>query len=206
MTVVIGLTGGIATGKSTVSNMFKDLGIPVIDADVLAREAVAYGEPAYAEIIATFGEAILKSDKTINRKALGEIIFTDPEKRERLNKIVHPAVRQKMVKQRDAYVAKGAAAVVLDIPLLFEGKLMSFVDQTLVVFVKESLQLERLISRDGSSEADALNRIQAQIPIEEKVKMADAVIDNNGSKASTKKQLFEILANWSILNTENHLK
>lgn len=205
MTVVIGLTGGIATGKSTVSGMFKDLGIPVIDADVLAREAVDPTEPAYAEIIAAFGRSILQSDKTIDRKALGKIVFADAAKRQLLNSIVHPAVRRKMVEQRDAYVAQNVSCVVLDIPLLFEGELTSYVDKTLVVFVDEPLQLKRLTLRDSLSEADALKRIQAQMPIRQKAEMADAVIDNSGYRDQTKEQLYDLLRDWSIMDTENNL-
>src|SRR5690625_2710222 len=140
MTLVIGLIGGIATGKSTVSSMFKKFQIPVIDADKIAREVVEPGRESYLKIIHSFGTNILNDDQTINRKKLGEIIFSDRDKRKLLNSIVHPAVRKEMLKQRDAYVQAGRRGVVLDIPLLFESNLTTFVQKTIVVYVSEEIQ------------------------------------------------------------------
>ncbi|WP_077299098.1 dephospho-CoA kinase [Virgibacillus pantothenticus] len=199
MCKVLGLTGSIATGKSTVSLMFDDFCIPVIDADKIAREVVHPGEKAYEKIIHHFGVHILREDKTINRKLLGEIIFADNQKRERLNHIVHPAVRQKMVERRDTYLQADAPCVVLDIPLLFENNLTELVDKTIVVYVDENTQLQRLMNRDGYSEAEAKQRIAAQMPITDKVKRADGVIDNTGSKFHTFQQLEELLQSWNIL-------
>ncbi|GGH75621.1 dephospho-CoA kinase [Compostibacillus humi] len=199
MTLVIGLTGSIASGKSTVSLMFDDFQIPVIDADKLAREVVEPGEKAYFDIINTFGEDILRDDKTLDRKKLGSIVFQDKEKLQQLNNIVHPAVRERMIQQRDAYIEQGVPAVVLDIPLLFESKLTHYVDKTLVVYVDEDVQLKRLMERDGFTEEEAKNRINAQIPVKEKANMADAVIDNNGTKFASFQQLEQILRRWQVI-------
>ncbi|WP_284139807.1 MULTISPECIES: dephospho-CoA kinase [unclassified Virgibacillus] len=199
MTLVIGLTGSIASGKSTVSLMFDDFDIPVIDADKIAREVVMPGEKAYKLIIKAFGTEVLRPDHTVDRPKLGTIIFADEEKRKQLNAIVHPAVREKMLLRRDALIKNGASCIVLDIPLLFESKLTQLVDKTMVVYVDEEIQLERLMARNAYSREEAMQRIQAQMPVAEKAKLADAVIDNNGSKFESYQQLREILVSWNIL-------
>ncbi|ASK62994.1 dephospho-CoA kinase [Virgibacillus phasianinus] len=199
MALIIGLTGSIASGKSTVSAMLQDYRIPVVDADQISRDVVRPGEKAYQQIVEIFGDDILLADKSLNRKKLGAIIFPDKEKRIQLNEIVHPAVRGNMLKQREAYVDAGEKCVVLDIPLLFESKLTHFVDRTLVVYVNRQTQLERLMTRDDSSEADANSRINSQIPLDEKARMADAVIDNNGTQEHTKEQLTELLKSWKVI-------
>ncbi|WP_164668403.1 dephospho-CoA kinase [Virgibacillus doumboii] len=199
MALIIGLTGSIASGKSTVSLMFDDFDIPVVDADKIAREVVMPGEKAYEQIVNTFGREILFDDKTIDRKRLGAIIFADETKREELNGIVHPAVREKMLEKRDAYANSGAKCVVLDIPLLFESKLTHFVDKTIVVYVDEKVQLQRLMDRDGFTEEEAYQRINAQISVKEKAELADAVIDNNGSKNDSYRQLETLLSKWNVI-------
>ncbi|MGP4067508.1 dephospho-CoA kinase [Halobacillus sp. B29] len=199
MTVVIGLTGSIASGKSTVSQMFSRFNIPVVDADRLSRKVVEPGEPAYNKIVEAFGYQILQDDRTIDRKRLGKIIFSDEEKRQQLNSIVHPQVRQEMLEEREAYKAEDYPAVVLDIPLLFESRLTSFVDRVMVVYVDEETQLKRLMERDQSKREEAEERIQAQLTITEKAKMADAVIDNNGSEEESFQQLKDILHQWNIV-------
>ncbi|WP_087971883.1 dephospho-CoA kinase [Oceanobacillus rekensis] len=198
MSLSIGLTGSIASGKSTVSLMFDDFNIPVVDADKIAREVVEPGKQAYEKIVEAFGESILRADSTLDRPALGAIIFADKPKRELLNSIVHPAVRENMLLQRDEHLKSGAKCVVLDIPLLFESKLTDFVDRTIVVFVDESVQLSRLMKRDNYSEEEAIQRIQSQMPLRDKVKLADAVIDNNGSKSNSYEQLEKLLIEWNI--------
>ncbi|HEY4601097.1 MAG TPA: dephospho-CoA kinase [Cerasibacillus sp.] len=199
MTCVIGLTGSIASGKSTVSLMFDDFNIPVIDADKLAREVVLPGEPAYNEIIETFGEDMLRKDRSIDRKKLGEVVFADKEKLEKLNKIVHPAIRQRMLEKRDAYIEAKEKCVVLDIPLLFENKLQHLVDRTVLVYVDESVQLERLMKRDNFTEIEAKQRINSQLPLKEKARLADAIINNNGSKHESFIQLEQLLTEWEII-------
>ncbi|TQS76237.1 dephospho-CoA kinase [Ornithinibacillus gellani] len=199
MTLIIGLTGGIASGKSTVAAMFKELNIPVIDADVIAREVVEPGEDAYEAILQQFGTDILADDqKNINRKKLGDVIFTNEEKRKQLNEIVHPAVRKRMLEQRDQCVQQGVPCVVLDIPLLFESKLTHFVDRIVVVAVTESVQLQRLQERNGFTEEEAKNRINAQMPLQDKVKLADAVLQNDGTINETKTQLLHLLKQWEV--------
>jgi dephospho-CoA kinase len=199
MSLVIGLTGGIASGKSTVSAMFADMGITVIDADIEARLAVDIGEKAYNDIVSHFGKSILAEDGAINRQKLGSIIFNDEEKRNLLNSIVHPAVRERMAQKRQTAETANEKAIVMDIPLLFESKLTSLVEKIILVYVDEETQLERLMKRNGYSEAEALSRIASQMPLKHKVELADAVIDNRGSVEHSKAQLMDILKDWGIL-------
>ncbi|MDQ0231005.1 dephospho-CoA kinase [Metabacillus malikii] len=194
MTIVLGLTGGIASGKSTVSKMIRELGIRVIDADVIAREVVEIGKPAYQQIVETFGLDILLDNGEINRGKLGEIIFSSEQKRLQLNEIVHPAIRLEMLKQIEDEKRKHSNAVVLDIPLLFESKLTYLVDKTILVYVDEETQLKRLMQRNGFSEEEAVLRIQSQMPLTEKRLLADELINNNGTIEETKKQLHDILS------------
>lgn len=194
----IGLTGGIASGKTTVSKMIQDAGIPVIDADLYAREVVKPGEGAYLKIVDHFGDGILHGDGTIDRKKLGAIIFNDEKERDTLNGIVHPAVRKKMNDRKSSYREEGRSVVVLDIPLLFESELQKTVDKILLVYVNENTQLKRLMERDGSTNEEALSRIRSQIPLEKKRAAADAVIDNIGTTAETRDQLSEILRQWNL--------
>ncbi|KLL00149.1 dephospho-CoA kinase [Bacillus pumilus] len=196
MTLVIGLTGGIASGKSTVSQMIKEQGIRVVDADVIAKEAVAKGTPALQQIVQTFGEDVLLPNGELNRQQLGAIIFSDEEKRKQLNAIVHPEVRKEMLKQRDEGVSQQETFVVLDIPLLFESQLESLVDRIIVVYTTPELQLSRLMNRNDLSEEEALNRIHSQQSLEEKCKKADRVIENTQDLAFIRKQLQNILNEW----------
>ncbi|QTN00044.1 dephospho-CoA kinase [Sediminibacillus dalangtanensis] len=198
MALVIGLTGGIASGKSTIAGIFAEWNIPIVDADIISRQVVEKGEAAYEQIVDLFGEDVLLSDGNLDRGKLGSIIFKDKEKREQLNNIVHPAVRKKMLEQRDAYADKGEAAVVLDIPLLYESGLTHFVDKVLVVYVDEPTQRQRLMDRNGFSEEEAIDRMNSQLPLEKKAKMADEIIDNNGSVESSRQQLLTILKKWEV--------
>ncbi|MFZ7945641.1 dephospho-CoA kinase [Neobacillus sp. 19] len=198
MTLVIGLTGGIASGKSTVSNMLKEMDITVIDADVEARLAVEKGEPAYYKIIAAFGHEILKEDSKIDRSKLGSIIFHHAEKRQLLNEMTHPEVRKRMMEQVEKAKKNHEKVVVLDIPLLFESKLTYLADKTILVYVDNEIQLQRLMARNHFTRDEAEARIRSQMPLSEKVALADAVINNNGSISETKKQLMEVLINWKI--------
>lgn len=199
MTLIIGLTGSIASGKSTVSAMFSELDIPVVDADQIARVVVQPGEKAYREIVAAFSHTILHSDNTIDRSRLGSIVFEDGDKRKQLNAIVHPEVRKKMLQERDTYIESGYRCVVLDIPLLFESKLTHFVDTTIVVFVEETIQLKRLMEREGYSKSESSQRIRSQIPMDDKKLLADVVLDNNGTKEQTFDQLQNYLVEQRII-------
>ncbi|WP_178896973.1 dephospho-CoA kinase [Bacillus altitudinis] len=196
MTLVIGLTGGIASGKSTVTQMIKEKGIRVVDADVIAKEAVSKGSAALHQIVQTFGEEVLLPNGELNRQQLGAIIFSDEEKRKKLNAIVHPEVRKEMLEQRDEGVSNNETFVVLDIPLLFESKLEGLVDRIIVVYTTPELQLSRLMNRNDLSEEEALNRIHSQQPLEEKCQKADCVIENTKDLAFIRKQLENILNEW----------
>ncbi|MEH6942412.1 dephospho-CoA kinase [Bacillus sp. JJ722] len=198
MRKVIGVTGGIASGKSTVSKMIADLGFTVVDADLAARKVVELGEAAYLPLEEAFGKEIFKEDSTLNREKLGSIIFHNEDKRLLLNSIMHPAIRKYMDEQKEAAFENGEEVVFMDIPLLFEGKLTKTVDQSLLVFVDADVQLQRLMERNGLSKGEAMARIQSQMPLSEKKSLADAVIDNNGTIEETKKQLLAVLDKWSI--------
>lgn len=202
MTVVIGLTGSIASGKSTIADQLRDCGMEIIDADKIAREVVEPGERAYTEIVDAFGSSILLPDETIDRGQLGERIFNDEQERQTLNSIVHPAIRKKMIDRRDRSIERGDEAVVLDIPLLFESKLTHFVEKILVVSVQPHVQIDRLMKRNELTNEEATRRISSQIPVQEKEALADAVIDNNGTKEESYKQLHDILQQWGILDIE----
>lgn len=199
MTLTIGLTGSIASGKSTVSNMFRKLNIPVIDADEIARDVVEPGNTAYNDIVDLFGKDILLNDGMIDRKKLGSIIFADKEKRIQLNEIVHPAVRKRMLKEKDMYQKEGEKCIVLDIPLLFESKLTHMVEKIIVVYVDEKVQIHRLMKRNKMNVKTANERINAQISLKEKAKLADEVIDNNNSIEETNRQLHVYLKKWDII-------
>ncbi|KYC72601.1 dephospho-CoA kinase [Bacillus coagulans] len=199
MAKIIGLTGGIASGKSTVSKMLKAKGFTIVDADIAARKVVEPGEPAYEQIIEAFGKGILLEDLTIDRKKLGALIFADEALRMKLNSIVHPAVRAWMTREKDRAIENGEKTVFLDIPLLFESRLTYMVERTILVYVDEETQLKRLMARNGLSEKEAQMRIRAQMPLSEKKALADAVIDNNGSPEETKQQLEKIVSDWQLV-------
>lgn len=199
MSLIIGLTGGIASGKSTVSHMFKEMNIPVIDADMEARNVVEKGQKAYYQIIEAFGDEILTDSGGIDRVKLGSIVFHDEKSRLQLNDIVHPAVRERMNVEKEKAIAEGNNIVVLDIPLLFESKLTHMVERTILVYVDEEIQLKRLINRNQLTESDALARIHSQMSLKDKLVLADEVIDNNGTFEETRNQLIEILSKWESL-------
>ena len=199
MKKVIGVTGGIASGKSTISTMIKELGFTVVDADLAARAVVEPGEPAYNEVVATFGKEILHEDGFINRGLLGKIIFHDQEKRLQLNAIVHPAIRTYTQRQKEEAFARGENVVFMDVPLLFEGKLTNTVDVSLLVYVDAEIQLQRLMERNGLSEEEALARIHSQMPLAEKRALADEIINNNGTIEESRLQLMKILQKWNVV-------
>ncbi|VXB90651.1 dephosphocoenzyme A kinase [Bacillus sp. 349Y] len=195
---IIGLTGGIASGKSTVSAFLQDKGYTIIDADLAARMVVEVGQPAYLAIVEAFGKGILQENGQIDRAGLGAIIFNDQSKRNLLNGIVHPAVRSMMLSHKDEAIENGKQTVIMDIPLLFESDLTWMVDRTIVVTVEEDVQLSRLMKRNELTEEEAASRISSQLPLREKAEKADAVIDNNGSVEDTLKQVEELLAEWGL--------
>lgn len=198
--MIIGLTGSIASGKSTVSNMLKEYGVPIVDADAVARQVVEPGTETLKKIVEAFGEDILTETGELDRKKLGSIVFNDEEKRQILNSIIHPAIRKEMLRQRDEYLAGGAKTVVMDIPLLFESKLQHLVDKILVVTVSKDVQLQRLMKRNQFTEEEAKARIRSQLPLSVKEQGADAVINNNGTIEETRKQLEQILKQWGVID------
>ncbi|KGR83258.1 dephospho-CoA kinase [Lysinibacillus odysseyi] len=197
--MIIGLTGSIASGKSTVAKMLEGYDLPIVDADLVARQVVEPGTETLAKIAEAFGEGVIKKDGTMDREKVGSIIFHEPAKRKMLNDIIHPAIRVEMIRQKEEYLKQGAPHVIMDIPLLFESKLQHFVEKILVVSVKEKVQLERLMKRNLLSEEEAKARIASQLPISVKEKGADAVIYNNGDIETTAQQLEAILKNWAII-------
>ncbi|HBZ81047.1 MULTISPECIES: dephospho-CoA kinase [Brevibacillus] len=194
MDMILGLTGGIATGKSTVTGMLRERGIPVIDADQIAREVVEPGKPAYEAIVRHFGRDILLEDGQIDRKGLGEIVFSDESERQKLNAIVHPEVRRVMREEAEAAEANGADIVFMDIPLLFESKLQHMVEKIVVVYAPGDMQLARMMERDELEEEQAQKRLRAQFPIDQKKLEADFLIDNSFSREETERQVEALLA------------
>lgn len=191
MTVVVGLTGSISTGKSTVSKIFKEQGYPVVDADIGAREVVQPGTDGLNQIKETFGKQVILDDGTLNRAALGEIIFNNEKQRELLNGILSEHIRQWVVSKKDDYLKQKPAILVLDIPLLFESGYEKEVDQIMVVATSEEVQIERLMERDGISREEALKKINSQMSISKKIDLGNSIIDNNGTLSDTKKQVLE---------------
>jgi dephospho-CoA kinase len=185
--VIAGLTGGIASGKSTVSAFLEDAGAVIVDADKIAREVVQKGQPAWREIVNAFGPAILLPEGEINRILLAEIIFNDPDSKQMLNQIVHPEVISKTA-ARLAEIEKNQPdrVVILDVPLLIESGMDTGLSDIIVVYVPESVQIRRLMQRDALTRAQALSRIRSQMPIAEKKKRATIVIDNSGSLENTR--------------------
>ena len=195
-----GLTGGIATGKSTVGGIFRQAGAFIIDADDIAHRSIRKGMPAWRKVVTHFGYAILRSDGEINRPLLGSIIFKEEEKKQILNQIVHPHVRREIARQL-APIEKNhpRAVIILDIPLLIEVGWHRDVQEVILVYAPEEIQLTRLMARDGLSNEDALARIRAQMPIEEKKRHASIVIDNSGDLEITREKT---LAVYDYLKSE----
>jgi dephospho-CoA kinase len=176
--IVVGLTGGVATGKSTVAKIFKRCGAVVIDADELAHEVVKPGKPAWREIVKTFGKTVLNTDRSLNRQALGSIVFRNSKKRRQLERIIHPRVARKQALLTKQAVRKDPHAVVIyDVPLLFEAGIDKRVDKIIVVTADRQTQMARLKKRNGFSHAEAIRRIRSQMPLSKKVRLADIVID-----------------------------
>lgn len=192
MTLVLGLTGSIATGKSTAVEVFRKAGYPVVDSDLIAREVVEPGTSGLAAIVAYFGKNILNSDGTLNRKALGQLIFSDDQKRTALNQLLAPFLEERIVGDIQA-AKKTSDLVIADIPLLYEQGYERHVDQVAVVYIPEKLQVERLMKRNHLTEDEAQQRVKSQESIEMKKNKADVVFDNQGTVAELEKQIHEWL-------------
>lgn len=189
----VGLTGGIASGKSTVSAIFRHAGAQIIDTDQIARDVVQKGLPAWQKIVAHFGPRVLMADGQLDRASLADVVFNDPVQKKYLDAIVHPHVDRKAKElMRHLKTVHPNGVVVLDVPLLYEVKMEKDLDKIIVVYVPEPVQLARLMQRDGLSEQAARARIRAQMPIEEKKRRADIVIDNSGSLEATQDEALRI--------------
>lgn len=186
---LIGLTGGIASGKSTVSHMLSELGAYIVDADKLSREVTQPGKPAWQEIIKRFGSSVTKTDGTLDRNHLGQLVFADRQARADLEKITHPYIAAAAKEAIAAAAERGCAVIVLDAPLLIEAGWHTKVDAVWVVYVNEQTQLARLMARDKSDERAARARMNAQLALKDKLKYADLVIDNNDGIENTKKNV-----------------
>jgi dephospho-CoA kinase len=195
--ILIGLTGSVATGKSTVAKMFKKCGAIVIDADELAREVVQPGKPAWREIVRTFGRRILNLDRTIDRHALGAIVFHDKKKLRYLERIIHPRVAREQIRlTKQAAKNDPKAVVIYDVPLLFEAGIDKRVDKTVVVAATRETQIMRLKNRNGLTRAEALRRIRSQMPLAMKRLRADYILDGTKNRESLSRdisRLFEDL-------------
>jgi dephospho-CoA kinase len=196
VTRVVGLTGGIGTGKSTVSRLLAELGAEVIDSDAIVHELQAPGTPLLAAIEEAFGPEVIRPDGSLDRAAVASIVFRDEASRRRLNALVHPAVGRETARRLEAARARGARLVILDIPLLFETRLAGSASRAnlgatavVVVYAPRELQVRRLVERNGYERAEAERRVEAQLPIEEKRERADYVIDNSGSLEETRRQV-----------------
>lgn len=189
--MILGVTGGIATGKSSVVRMFQELGAIVVSADALAREVVVPGAPALRKLVERFGKTVLLADGSLNRKALAEIIFSDPRARDDLNRIMHPAIAL-LAETRLRELSRERRLIVYEAPLLYEAGAEGRVDRVLVVTADEPTQTRRLMERDEIGEAAARNRIAAQMPLAEKIRRADYVIDNSGPLPQTEGQVRDL--------------
>ena len=185
----IGLTGGIASGKSTVANMFADLGVPVIDTDIIAREVVQPGQPALEEIREAFGDGIIAADGALDRPAMRAVVFSDEDARRRLEAILHPRIGEATREQADA---AGGEYQVIVVPLLVESALRAFVDRVLVVDCDEETQVARLLARDAESETQARRILAAQSSRDERLAIADDVVANDGDFDETREQVLAL--------------
>lgn len=203
MPKVIGLTGGIASGKSTVSELLSVFGFKVVDADKAAREAVKKGSKGLAQVREVFGDEAIDENGEMNRRYMGDLVFNHPEKRLELNAIIHPIVRDIMEEEKQEYLKQGYN-VIMDIPLLFENELENTVDEVWVVYTSESIQMDRLMQRNNLSLEDAKARVYSQISIDKKSRMADHVIDNLGDKLELKQNLERLLEEEGYIEKLNY--
>jgi dephospho-CoA kinase len=188
--IVVGLTGGVATGKSTVAKIFKRCGAVVIDADELARDVVKPGKPAWRQIVRTFGRSVLTPDRTINRHALGAIVFRHPAKRRLLEQIIHPRVAREQARRTTQAARQDPHAVVIyDVPLLFEAGIDKRVNRTIVVTADRENQISRLKRRNGLTRAEAIRRIKSQMPLSMKARRADHILDGMSAPSALRTQI-----------------
>jgi len=195
MTLIVGLTGGIVGGKSTVASMFKDLGAKIIDADKLGHSVILPNKPAWKKIVKIFGKNIIQNDMTIDREKLGKIVFANQSLLKKLNKITHPEITKMIKKEIDSAKNKThnqEKVLIIDAALIYEAKIDRFMDKIIVVYIDKDEQIKRLIKRNNLSKDEALQRVRSQMPMEEKAKISDYLIDNSNSLDKTKKQVEKI--------------
>jgi dephospho-CoA kinase len=196
----VGLTGGIASGKSTVSRIFASFGAKVLDADEVAREVLLPGQPAWTKLRRAFGQEFFHSDGTVKRKQLRKLVFADPEKRSQLNAIVHPEVMKEINRRSEILSSSVQTGVLLvDVPLLLEVGVANRFDKVVVVYVSKSVQINRLQQRDGISEEEAKQALKAQMALSKKVEQADYVIDNSGTLEETQAQVQRVWQELLVL-------
>ena len=193
MTLVLGLTGGIATGKSTADKFFEEKNNPIVDCDEIAHNIMNVNKPAWKDIKEVFGEKYLNEDQTINRKKLGKLVFNDPTKMKILNEITHPRIFQEMESQIAQYKSEGYSLIIVDAPVLFESHSEKYYDKTLVISLPQDLQIKRLMARNNLTKEEALSRINSQMSLKEKEARATYVIENTGSVEDLYKKLNELL-------------
>jgi dephospho-CoA kinase len=200
MMLRVGLTGGIASGKSTVSGIFASLGAKIIDADAVAREVLLPGQPAWTRLRQAFGQEFFHPDGTVKRKQLRKLVFADPEKRKLLDSIVHPEVMKEINRRSESWSSSEQAGVLLvDVPLLLEVGVANRFDKVIVVYASESAQIKRLMQRDGIAEEEAKQTLKVQMPLSKKVEQADYVIDNNGTTEETQAQVQRVWQELLVL-------
>ena len=197
---IVGLTGGISSGKSTVSSYLKQLKIPVIDADEVARKVVEPNSQGAREIRKTFGSDVFEEDGSLNRQKLGALIFSNAENRQKLDELLQPLIKIMILDEIEEYRQKGENMIVLDLPLLFEKQYEELCEEIIVVYVPRELQLERLMKRNQYTKQEALSRIDSQLSIEEKRKRATVLLDNQG----TIQQLYQQVEQW-LVETKNDI-
>jgi dephospho-CoA kinase len=188
-----GLTGGIATGKSTAKKLIESLGFPVIDADQISHQLTDVGQLGYERILSHFGQTIINADQTLNRQLLGRMIFSDEKQKNALEAILHPLIREQVLHEKELHRKSGAKICFYDVPLLFEKKLWNDFDATVLIWCDEETQLERLMKRNQLSEAEARLRMANQLSMIEKVKLADYCVDNSTTVEELEKQLQRLI-------------
>jgi dephospho-CoA kinase len=198
--ILVGLTGGVATGKSTVAKMFKQYGAVVIGADELARDVVKPGKPAWRAIVTLFGKTVLNPDRSLDRQALGSIVFRNRTKRRQLERIIHPRVaREQQRLVRRVAKRKPHAVVIYEVPLLFEAGVDKRVDEIIVVTADRETQIVRLTKRNGLSRTEALRRIRSQMPLAKKIQQADHVLNGTLPRPSLRKQVGQLFKSLRLL-------
>ncbi len=198
--MLVGLTGGVATGKSTVAKMFKRCGAVVIDADELARDVVKPGKPAWREIVALFGKTVLSQDRSLNRQAIGSIVFRNQKKRRQLERIIHPRVAREQIRLTKGIARKHPKAIVIyEVPLLFEAGVDKRADKIIVVTADRKTQITRLKKRNGLTRAEAIRRIRSQMPLVKKIQRADHVLSGTLPRPSLRRHVGQLLKQLRLL-------